>query len=334
MDEKIDFVITWVDGNDPEWKKERNYYAALENREIDNSSARYRDWGTLRYWFRGIEKFAPWVNNIFFVTYGHLPEWLNVNHPKLKIIKHSDYIPKEYLPTYNSFVIEFYFHKIEGLSDKFVYFNDDMFLIDVVKQERFFKKGLPCDLGALVENDLGGQFGCSVYLAQGLINEHFNKRVAVKNCFSKWFNIAYPFYSLRNLLYMRIRKPSFNGFEDHHLPQGLIKKIYDEVWNNCEKDLVRTSKNRFRQYGDIAIWLMRYWQLASGRFAPYNVYKDGKYYSVGGNNIAEITECIRHQKYKLICLNDSDFINDFEERRDKLLNAFDEILPEKSKFEL
>ena len=110
MEDPIDFVITWVDGNDPEWKKERDQYAALVHGEKDNSIIRYRDWDLLRYWFRGVERFAPWVNNIFFVTWGHLPEWLNTDHPKLRIVKHSDFIPAEYLPTFSSNVFEYYFH--------------------------------------------------------------------------------------------------------------------------------------------------------------------------------------------------------------------------------
>lgn len=53
-EDKIDFVITWVDGNDPRWQEERNHYAALEHREFDNNNARFRDWDTLRYWFRNL----------------------------------------------------------------------------------------------------------------------------------------------------------------------------------------------------------------------------------------------------------------------------------------
>ena len=281
-----------------------------------------------------MECFAPWVNNIFFITCGHIPDWLNTKHSKLKIVKHIDIIPSKFLPTFHSKVIEYHIHNIRGLSNKFVYFNDDMFLIDSVEPTRFFKNGLPCDIGALKENDSTGMFGSSVYLALGLINDHFNKRNSVKNNLFKWFNFVYPFYSIRNLLYLRIRKSRFNGFEDHHLPQGYLKKTYDEVWMACEKDLIRTSFDRFRHYGDVSPWLLRYWQLASGKFTPYNVYKDGRYISIRDDNVAEITECIRHQKYKLICLNDSDLLTDIEEIKDAILNAFDEILPEKSEFEL
>ena len=112
--EKIDFVISWVDGNDKEWQKEREKYIVENNN--DNSDVRYRNWDNLKYWFRGVEKFAPFVNKIYFITYGHLPEWLNVNNPKLVIVNHKDYIPEKYLPTFNSHTIELNLHRIKGLS--------------------------------------------------------------------------------------------------------------------------------------------------------------------------------------------------------------------------
>ena len=77
---------------------------------------------------------------------------MNTVNLKLKIVKHSEFILKEYLPTFNSNVIEFYFHKIKELSEKFVYFNDDMFLLNNVKQNRFFINGLPCDIGGMTIN--------------------------------------------------------------------------------------------------------------------------------------------------------------------------------------
>ena len=129
----LDFVITWVDGSDPAWLDEKSHFAS--GSEADNRKERYRDWDHLKYWFRGIEKNAPWVHNIYFVTWGHLPAWLNTAHPKLHIIKHTDFIPPQYLPTYNSHTIELNLHRIPGLSENFVYFNDDVFLIRPVKAE-------------------------------------------------------------------------------------------------------------------------------------------------------------------------------------------------------
>ena len=123
--EKIDFVMPWVDGSDIEWQREKTRYRDKEvnQKEIDASMARYRDWDNLQYWFRGVEKFTPWVNKIHFITYGHLPKWLNTTNPKLQIVKHEDYIPEKYLPVFSARPIELNIHRIPGLSDKFVYFN-------------------------------------------------------------------------------------------------------------------------------------------------------------------------------------------------------------------
>ena len=333
MDDKIDLVITWVDGNDPEWQKERNHYAEAEHKDMSNNSSRYRDWGTLRYFFRGVEEYAPWVNNVFFVTWGHLPDWLNVNHPKLIIVKHSDFIPSEYLPTFSSNVIEFYFHRIPGLSEKFVYFNDDMFLLDDVKPERFFKDGLPCDIGGMTTNIHSGIFGANVLLSKTAINEHFNKWEVIKKNPSKWFNIAYIKQSLLNVLCTMIRKDEFTGFINPHIAQGYLLKSYHGVWKHCSKEILRTSINRFRDYRDVAPWLIRYWQLASGDFYPINTQKDGQYYLISDDNISEIVDCIIKRKKKLICLNDSNVITQFEVAKSRILESFEKILPKKSTYE-
>ena len=93
----IDFVITWVDGNDPAWQQEksRTLKASGLIDKTDDRKERYRDWDNLQYWFRGVEQFAPWVRKVHFVTWGHLPEWLNTSAPKLNIVNHEDFIPEE-----------------------------------------------------------------------------------------------------------------------------------------------------------------------------------------------------------------------------------------------
>ena len=123
---KIDIVVSWLDDTDASWQKEFQYYKNLENKEINaksaNNDARFRDYDTFKYWFRAIEKNATWVNRIYLVTCGHLPKWLNVQHPKLTVVKHSDFIPEAYLPTFSSDTIALNLHRIKGLSENFVYF--------------------------------------------------------------------------------------------------------------------------------------------------------------------------------------------------------------------
>ena len=76
----IDFVIAWVDGSDTEWQKEKARFETGST-SGDRREIRFRDWDNLRYWFRAVEMYAPWVNRIHFVTWGHLPDWLDTGHP-------------------------------------------------------------------------------------------------------------------------------------------------------------------------------------------------------------------------------------------------------------
>src|SRR5699024_4726096 len=143
MGNKIDFVLMWVDGNDPEWQKEKEKY---DGKSLgDKRNIRFRDWDNLHYWFRSVEKFAPWVNKIHFVTWGHIPSWLNKKHPKLNIVNHKDFLKEEFLPVFNSRAIEINLHRIPDLAEQFVYFNDDIFITKPVKKTDFFVKGLPKD---------------------------------------------------------------------------------------------------------------------------------------------------------------------------------------------
>ncbi len=146
--QKIDFVLPWVDGSDKDWLALKYKYLesanSISNNPEANADNRYRDYGLLRYWFRAVERFAPWVNRVFFVTCGQKPDWLDESHPKLRLVNHKDYIPTDYLPTFQSNTIELNLHRIPDLSEQFVLFNDDTFLLRPVKPEFFFPKRLAC----------------------------------------------------------------------------------------------------------------------------------------------------------------------------------------------
>ena len=188
----IDFVITWVDMNDPQWQAEfAKYSPKIDNTKNELSVARFRDYGFLKYWFRGVEKFAPWVRKIHFVTSGQKPEWLDENNPKIHLVNHKDYIPQQFLPTYNSVVIERYIHKIPGLSEHFVYFNDDFYLINHISQERFFKNGLPCDIATFLYNPSWSQWYKRIKNNLKIINHHFDKKEVMARDHDKWFHKSY-----------------------------------------------------------------------------------------------------------------------------------------------
>lgn len=190
----IDIVVLWVDGNDPDWNSRKAQY---QGKRVDDSNAinRFRDWGLMPYWFRAIESFAPWVRKIHFVTCGHVPEFLNLNHPKLHHVRHEDYLPEDSLPLFNASAIEMSIHKIPGLSDHFVFFNDDMFLLHPVSPEMFFVKGLPCAEGSEIIIPPMGMMKAWFGMAMndiGIINQHFDKKQAVKRYHKKYIHHDWP----------------------------------------------------------------------------------------------------------------------------------------------
>lgn len=332
MNNKIDFVLTWVDGNDPEWQKERNKFS--NDKSGDSRNVRFRDWDNLQYWFRGIEKFTPWVNKIHFVTWGHYPSWLNLNHPKLNIVRHTDFIPREYLPTFNSHTIELNLHRIKGLSDKFVYFNDDTFITRGMKKEDFFKSNLPCDSAILspVIGNFRNSISPIIINNMEVINATFSKNKVLKNNMTKWFNPLYKKDNLNTFLLLPWKK--FVGFKNPHLPVAYLKETFMELWEKEQELLSNTCEFKFRNKQNVNHWLMRYWQFTTGSFMPRDT-NIGYCYSLTNQN-EEIFSAIKNQKYKMICVNDndSDPITNFILEKDLLKQSFNDILPEKSSYEV
>lgn len=332
---KIDFVILWVDGNDPKWQKEKKKYEVSKSSDTDTRTIRYRDWDNLRYWFRGVEKFAPWVNNIFFVTWGHLPSWLNTNHKKLKIINHKDYMPKEYLPTFNCNPLENNLHRIKGLQENFVYFNDDMFIINKVEPTDFFRNNLPCDsatLNATISHRENANYIEAVDM--GIVNDHFNKKEVLTTHFHQWFNLKYGSGLVRTLCLLPWKE--FPGILATHIPTSLKKSTYKELWDKEYEVLDETSKHKFRYALDVNQWLFRDWQLVTGQFYPRSI-SFGKSFALNDDETQnqKIYHYITSQKYKVICVNDMAFDDsNFLKAKDDLNQAFDKILSEKSDFEL
>lgn len=330
--EKIDFVVLWVDGSDEKWLKEKNKYS-LNPVDISNQINRYRDWGILKYWFRGVEKNASWVNKIFFVTWGHIPSWLDTTNPKIKVVKHEEFIPKEYLPTFNSNVIQFYLDRIEGISDKFVMFDDDQFILKEVKPTDFYKGEKICDNFA--ENVFHvGRLG-DVYPHSLLNNlQCLYKNYSKKDFYKKnWYKIFSP----KNGIKMNLKTLStigysnFIGIYSPHICQAYTKKHYKLFWKYCEEQLKQCSKNKFRDYNDITTFLIRYLELVEGDFVPRN-HNFGKRVELYGN-VDDICKMIEKKKYHVMCLNDSETSFDYEATKRKLINSFEKILPEKSSFE-
>jgi hypothetical protein len=329
---EIDFVVTWVDMDDPKWKADfAKYSGKIDNTKNEVSEARFRDHGFLKYWFRGVEKFAPWVRKVHFVTCNQKPKWLNASHPKLQLVNHTDYIPEKFLPVFNSSLIEIYLHKIPDLADQFVYFNDDFFIINHLPKERFFRDGLPNDIAAFRYNSGMGLWAKCLKNNIRVINERFDKREVLKRDHDKWFH---PSYGKKSRL-TRLLKPygKFVTLITPHNAQPYLKSTFEEVWEYAGDRLTAVSENRFRSHDDYTQELFRTWQICRSHFNPYNTYQDTKMFPLLLRSKQAI-KALYDQSYKLVCLNDNQHIRDYERVMTEIEQAFETILPEKSTFEL
>ncbi len=334
---KIDFVVMWVDGADKKWLAQKQKYELKENGKTTAKAHHYRDWEILKYMFRGFEEYARWVNKIYFVTCGQHPSWLQETD-KLKFVDHKDFMPAEILPTFSANSIELNLHRIKGLSEHFVYFNDDMLLTDYVSPEDFFdiKTGLPKDTATMNRTTPLCDTGVMPYIVfndVAIINKHFSKKQVLRRDFGKWFNPAYGFQSfMRNLMYKPFEH--FSGMYFYHIPSSFKKSAIKEVWQKETEVLEKTCANRFRKNTDVNQYLFKAWQLAKGEFSPRNTNKLSQAVFVTNNQQAtQAAEVIKSRQHKLICINDSDSIEDFDKAKRDVVEAFEAILPEKSIFE-
>lgn len=338
--EKIDFVIPWVDGNDPEWQRNKSKWEGkddtVSNSADGNTDCRYRENGFLRYWFRGVEKYAPWVNTIHFVTCGQKPEWLNESHPKLHLVSHEDYIPKEYLPTFNSNTIELNYHRIEELSEHFVLFNDDVFLLRPVEPTFFFKNGQPVLKTSLQYKEYIGYNNWSrvVFNDYCVVNNAFDIPKAIWQNRKKWFSIKDlgPRKAKNNLIcYYANRTLPVSAYGHVALPH--LKSTLQELWERQPEVMHQSSIHKFRSDDQVNQWLLCAWNQAKGNFFPVRENRLGQILPITPQWLEKICWLIENQATAQLCVNDSSDNTEPERCQKALKKAFESILPEKSSFE-
>lgn len=331
---EIDIVIPWVNANDPKWRAQKNEYAMLEGRPelLDDSDSRFRDWDTIRFLFRGIDLYMPWIRKVHFVTWGHIPEWMDIDAERLNIVNHEDYIPKEYLPVFSANPIELNIHRIPGLSNQFIYFNDDIIAMKSVRPDMFFVNGLPRDyaiMNALVSSHRYSAADIALMDIE-VINDHFEKKKVIIKNFWKWFCPIYGKDLFRSIL--MLPWPKFSAILTKHQCNAFLKREFEELWSEEAELLEITCKHRFRMKRDVNQWLVRYWRLAKGEFVPIKPY--GSLYRIKNDN-TDLYEAIKSSKDYFICINDTNTskIDDFEKCKQELIDVLEQRFPRKSSFE-
>ena len=340
MEEPIDFVVTWVDNTDPVWRADKEAHEqqlGIASCQENNGEERYRDWGLFKYWFRAVERYAPWVRNVYLVTYGHVPAWLNTYAPKLRIVHHSDFMPLEYLPVFSSIPIELNLHRIKGLSEHFVYFNDDMFLNRPVIPEDFFRGGKPnySALAVPLKNGSNCGFDHIQFSTIGLIDRKFSNDISVrmKKHPERWFAKQYGVHICHNS--RAFDAGYFPGMLFSHLGVPFRKSTMSQVWKEIPTELDQTSHHRFRTDKDIFHQVFSLWEMLDGEFNPVGCEHYGRVFGMLTKQKNEIINAIENESYRMICINDSESVTKevFFLLKTEIREAFEKTLPNKSSYE-
>lgn len=221
----IDIVIPWVNPNDKNWQKDFTYWKQKESGQKD--PCRFRDMGIFNFWFRCIEQNMQWVRYIFLILANEtqIPSWLNDNHPKLKIVYHSEFIPASELPTFNSSVINCFVPFIKEVSSNYILFNDDFFVIKPIEEREFFINDIP------------------------VANFRMSKCPTPSG--APWY------YNLANncKLMENITKRKDHFLPDHG-PIAFDKNIQLFIWYKAKKELESgLEKSKFRQNKNFTDWI-------------------------------------------------------------------------------
>jgi len=190
---------------------------------------RFRDHGELRYSLRSLEHYAPWVRTVYLVTNGQVPTWLNRSNPRLRLVTHEDLFPdSRHLPTFNSFAIESHLHRIPGLSENLLYFNDDIFLGRPVAREDFMTP----------------ETGQQIYLERWPLPRSATASTTTDRAIGH----------TQGLLDLRFGQRSRLGLA--HVPVFYRTPIVRELQRLWPAEFERTSSHRFRVADDVALHVL------------------------------------------------------------------------------
>lgn len=317
VDFPIDAVITWVDGDDVEWKKRKS--AALGNSDDDLVKnavdvSRFESLDELRYCLRSIEQYAPWIRKIYIVTDRQRPNWLNSSvDSKVQIVDHSEiWKDSTELPVFNSHAIEANLHRIKGLSEHFLYFNDDMILTSPLSPERFFHA-----------NGISKVFYSRALVDFSPISDEDNvSTVAAKNARQILSRDGFPTYNRKFF----------------HTPYALRVSVMNEMEERYPEIFAATSRAKFRSLSDAALAGSFYFNfaLSTGRAVPGRIRYD---YIDPADSIAvsRLRRITRRRDVEVVVINDgSQEVS--EEKRNEIRRLvprlLHDLLPVPSSFEM
>lgn len=240
--QNIDIVIAWVDGNDLELKKKRHKFLTGEDASDAISDTRFASNNEIYYNIASILKYVPFCRNIFIVTDNQKPEFVHefaelglCAFEKIRIVDHKEIFRghEQHLPTFNTRSIESMLWNIEGLSDYFIYLNDDFFFNSPAKIEDFIQNDQMVVYGHWQSN-----FALKTKLKyRQFLNAKFNKPIQPKHMIAQMLSA--------DILGMK------KFFEIHHYPHIVDRKILSEYLLSQPKLLETQIKFKFRSVEQI-----------------------------------------------------------------------------------
>ena len=280
----IDAVFTWVDGNDPAWRARRDAVRAgrgdIKHLEAVDE-ARFRSRDELRYALRSIEMFAPWLRHVWIITEGHSPSWLYQSHPRVTVVNHREIFgDRGLLPTFNSFAIETQLHHLDGLTEHFVYFNDDVFLGSPVAPATFFEP-----------SGLSRFFPSSSAIAFGPItdSEHFTTSAAKNN---------------RMLIERDFAHTLTHAVK--HAPYALRRSVLAELDERWADAVALTAASQFRSRQDVSVAssLYQHYAYLTGRAIPAKI--RSRYLNTSDRaDLGQLDALLASRRVEAFCLNDT-----------------------------
>lgn len=297
----IDYVMPYLDSSNEAWQKLYKKYANENHQSDDENEKRFYTNMFFKFVFRGIEQYMPWINNIFLLVQddSHVPKWINRN--TVKIITHDQFIPKEYLPTFNSCTIECFLHRIPGLSNFFIYGNDDMYVFDNVKQSQFFDNGMP--LNTLVKHS--PIYDNSQYC-------HMMMQMT---------------YTVHNLLNLNYNSTFY--YSPRHIQNAFSKPILSSIFNK-HTDIILNSISKFRENKNLSQYFFtNYYMLSTNSIYKMKHQKDQILIDLIQSFDKAVNLFKTENKYKLVCLNNNNPDKDII-----LYHFFSQKFLNKSKYEI
>lgn len=292
----MDVVITFVDGSDPLWLEDYRRFL-----DVPILAKRYRDWGLLRFLFRGIETHLPFVRKVFLVVSrdSQVPAW--VDRERVNVVLHEQIIPAAYLPTFNACTIEMFLHRIPGLDERYLYFNDDMFPMMDCTEEDFFPEGHPA--------------------------------IGFTRC--RWSRSLFKHFCLNSdrLARRLAEAPVERGFlRPEHICSPMLKSACEAAYTAAEEEIL-ASLSPLRETKNINQYIFLDYMLFTGKAIDRRIPK--RHFSLATTMTNRICSFVEQPDRTMVCIND---VKMSQERylavRKRVLAAFERHFPCRSRFEL